>query len=150
VWAGFFQTRLESRFNFVMAAALSALPFAGAHLPLLLLNDPVSLLTMRKGIAGLLILGFAVRLLLGSPPGGSGQCAGGRLMHQIFDASNNRGALVDSLLDGARADVMAEVATVVLTLLIAVVLWQRRPGAFAKRHTPGARPSVPSPRSPEP
>jgi membrane protease YdiL (CAAX protease family) len=29
VWAGFFQTRLEARFNFVVAAVLTALPFAG-------------------------------------------------------------------------------------------------------------------------
>ena len=29
VWAGFLQTRLEARFNFVLAAALAARPFAG-------------------------------------------------------------------------------------------------------------------------
>jgi uncharacterized protein len=39
VWAGFFQTRLEARFNFIVAAVLTALPFAGVHIPLLLLND---------------------------------------------------------------------------------------------------------------
>jgi uncharacterized protein len=39
VWAGFFQTRLEARFNFAIAAALTALPFAGVHVPLLLLDD---------------------------------------------------------------------------------------------------------------
>jgi membrane protease YdiL (CAAX protease family) len=32
-WAGFFQTRLESRFNFVVAAALTALPFAVSTCP---------------------------------------------------------------------------------------------------------------------
>ena len=39
VWAGFFQTRLEARFNFVVAAVLTTLPFAGVHVPLLLLDE---------------------------------------------------------------------------------------------------------------
>jgi ABC-type glycerol-3-phosphate transport system permease component len=39
VWAGFFQARLKGRFNLVLAAVLTALPFAGVHVPLLLLSD---------------------------------------------------------------------------------------------------------------
>jgi membrane protease YdiL (CAAX protease family) len=149
VWAGFFQTRLESRYTFVVAAALTALPFAGVHIPLLLLDDDISAVSVLKGIAGLLILGFAVRLLLGvTLRGAADSVLAVGVLHQIFDASNNRGALVDSLLDNARADVMAEVATVVLTLLIAVVLWKRRPGAFAKRQTPHPPPPDTSPTSP--
>ena len=35
----FFQTRLEARFNFVLAGLLTALPFAGVHIPLLLLDE---------------------------------------------------------------------------------------------------------------
>ena len=58
------------------------------------------------------------------------------ILHQIFDASNNNGALVDSLLDGADAGNMTQLATVVLTVLIAAWLLWRRPGAFAKRHVP--------------
>ena len=71
VWAGFFQTRLEARYNFVVAAVLTALPFAGVHIPLLLLDDHVSPLSVLRGIAGLAILGIAIRLLLGvicAPP----------------------------------------------------------------------------------
>jgi CAAX protease family protein len=48
VWAGFFQTRLEARLNFVVAAALTALPFAGVHVPLLLLDDHMSALSVLK------------------------------------------------------------------------------------------------------
>jgi uncharacterized protein len=62
VWAGFFQTRLEARFNFIVAAVLTALPFAGVHIPLLLLNDQVSALSLLMGIAGLLILGMRIIL----------------------------------------------------------------------------------------
>ena len=58
VWAGFFQTRLEARFNFVVAAVLTTLPFAGVHVPLLLLDDHVTPLSVLIGIAGLLILGI--------------------------------------------------------------------------------------------
>jgi hypothetical protein len=65
VWAGFFQTRLEARFNFVVAAVLTALPFAGVHVPLLFLDDQVSALSVLRGSAGLLILGVVVRLLMG-------------------------------------------------------------------------------------
>jgi uncharacterized protein len=65
VWAGFFQTRLEARFNFVVAAVLTTLPFAGVHIPLLLLDNQVSARSVLIGIAGLLILGIVVRLLMG-------------------------------------------------------------------------------------
>ena len=103
---------------------------------MLLLDDHVTALSMLKGIAGLLILGVAVRLMIGAvmrAPADSVLAVG--ILHQIFDASNNKGGLVDSFLDGADASVMAEVGTIVLILLVAAILW-RRPGAFAKRQTP--------------
>jgi uncharacterized protein len=137
VWAGFFQTRLEARFNFVVTAALTALPFAGVHVPLLLLDDEVSALSILKGIAGLLILGIVIRLLMGVMMRAAlDSVLAVGVLHQIFDASNNNGALVDSLLDGADAGNMTQLAAVVLTVLVAVWLLWRRPGAFAKRHIP--------------
>jgi len=134
VWAGFFQTRLEGRFNFVAAAALTALPFAGVHLPLLLLDDHVTAGSLLKGAAGLVILGVVIRLMMGvflRAAADSVLAVG--ILHQIFDASNNRGSLVDSLLDGVEGNLPAELATVVLTLAVAAYLWRRRPGAFARR-----------------
>ena len=137
VWAGFFQTRLEARFNFVVAAVLTTLPFAGVHVPLLLLDAQVSVLSVLTGIAGLLILGIVVRLLMGMTlRAASDSVLAVGVLHQIFDASNNNGALVDSLLDGADAGNMTQLAAVVLTVLVAAWLLWRRPGAFAKRHTP--------------
>ena len=38
------------------------------------------------------------------------------VLHQIFDASNNNGGLVDSLLDGADAGNMTQLAAVVMTV----------------------------------
>ena len=137
VWAGFFQTRLEARFNFVVAAVLTTLPFAGVHVPLLLLDDQVSVPSVLSGIAGLLILGIVVRLLMGVVLRATlDSVLAVGILHQIFDASNNNGALVDSVLDGADAGNMTQLAAVVLTVLVAAWLLWRRPGAFAKRHTP--------------
>ena len=137
VWAGFFQTRLEARFNFVVAAALTALPFAGVHVPLLLLDDHVSVLSVLKGIAGLVILGVVVRLLMGvTMRAALDSVLAVGILHQIFDASNNNGGLVDSLLDGVDAGNMTQLAAVILTVLIAAWLLWRRPGAFAKRQVP--------------
>jgi membrane protease YdiL (CAAX protease family) len=135
VWAGFFQTRLEARFNLIVAAALTALPFAGVHVPLLLLDDQVSVLSVLFGCAGLLILGIVVRLLMGvTLRAAADSVLALGILHQIFDASNNNGALVDSLLDGVDAGNMTQLAAVVLTVLIAAWLLWRRPGAFARRH----------------
>jgi membrane protease YdiL (CAAX protease family) len=135
--AGFFQTRLEARFNFVIAAVVTALPFAGVHVPLLLLDDQLSALFILIGIAGLLILGIVVRLLMGvTRRAASDSVLAVGILHQIFDASNNNGGLVDSLLDGADAGNMTQLADAVLTVLIAAWLLLRHPGAFAKRQIP--------------
>jgi hypothetical protein len=93
----------------------------------------------------LLILGIVVRLLMGMIlRAASDSVLAVGVLHQIFDASNNNGALVDSLLDGADAGNMSQLAAVVLTVLVAAWLLWRRPGAFAKRHTPllESRPEV--------
>ena len=77
VWAGFFQTRLEARFNFVVAAVLTALPFAGVHLPLLLLDDHVSALSVVTGVGWLVDLGHCRPATDGCHDARRcGQCAG--------------------------------------------------------------------------
>ena len=120
-----------------MAAVLTALPFAGVHVPLLLLDDQVSALSILKGIAGLLISGIVIRLLMGVVMRAAlDSVLAVGILHQIFDASNNNGGLVDSLLNGADAGNMTQLAAVVLTVLIAAWLLWRRPGAFAKCQIP--------------
>jgi uncharacterized protein len=116
---------------------LTALPFAGVHVPLLLLDDQVSALSILKGIAGLLISGIVIRLLMGVMMRAAlDSVLAVGILHQIFDASNNNGGLVDSLLNGADAGNMTQLAAVVLTVLIAAWLLWRRPGVFAKRQIP--------------
>jgi membrane protease YdiL (CAAX protease family) len=135
VWAGFFQTRLEGRFSLVVAALLTAVPFAGVHMPLLLIGDDVTAWSVVKGIGGLLILGVVVRLLIGlvMRAAADSVLAVG-FLHQLFDASNNQGGIVDSFLNGADEGVMALVATVLLTAAVAAFCW-RRPSFFARRVT---------------
>jgi hypothetical protein len=104
---------------------------------LLLLDDQVSALSVLMGITGLLILGVVVRLLMGVMMRAAlDSVLAVGVLHQIFDASNNNGALVDSLLDGADAGNMTELAAVILTVLVAAWLLWRRPGVFAKRRIP--------------
>ena len=110
-------------------------------MPLLLLDDQVSALSILKGIAGLLILGIVVRLQMGAMMRAAlDSVLAVGILHQIFDASNNNSGLVDSLLDGADAGNMTQLAAAVLTVLTAAWLLWRRPGAFAKRHIPHAGP----------
>jgi uncharacterized protein len=140
VWAGFFQTRLEGRFNFVVAAVLTALPFASVHVPLLLLDDRVTAFSLLKGLGGLLVLGIAVRLMIGvvlRAAADSVLAVG--ILHAIFNASNNQDGLVDALLDGANAGLMTEIAMPLLTVAIAAVLWWRRGRTvFGRRRTAAA------------
>jgi hypothetical protein len=104
------------------------------HVPLLLLDDHVSALSVLKGIAGLIILGGVVRLVMGvTMRAALDSVLAVGILHQIFDASNNNGGLVDSLLDGVDAGNMTQLAAAILTVLIAAWLLWRRPGAFAKR-----------------
>jgi hypothetical protein len=105
--------------------------------PLLLLDKQVSALSILIGVAGLLILGVAVRLLMGVMMRAAlDSVLAVGVLHQIFDASNNNGGVVDSLLDGAETGNMTQLAAVVLTVLVAAWLLWRRPGAFAKRQAP--------------
>jgi hypothetical protein len=86
----------------VIAAVLTAVPFAGVHMPLLLIADHITTWSVFKGIGGLLILGVVVRLLIGvvMRAAADSVLAVG-VLHQFFDASNKEGGVVDSFLDGA-------------------------------------------------
>ncbi|WP_448614311.1 CPBP family glutamic-type intramembrane protease [Modestobacter sp. URMC 112] len=124
VWAGFFQGRLEQRHGYLAAAALTAVPFAGVHVPLQFIgDDPLGSVLVQVGL--LLVLAVVIRLLVGATvqaTGGSLLAAG--LVHAVFNASNNEGNLVDDLLSGGQPSVLAVVAA---TLFAALVLAVVRP-----------------------
>ena len=126
VWAGFFQGRLERRYGFLPAAALTAVPFALIHLPLTLIGDlaagPVAL-----GIGGLLALGVLMRLLVGATVrGAAGSLLAAGTVHATFNASNNEGNLVDDLLGGGQPTLYAVVAAALFTAGALLVVRNRR------------------------
>ena len=126
VWAGFFQGRLEQRYGFLPAAALTAVPFALIHLPLTLVGDlaagPVAL-----GIGGLLVLGVLMRLLVGATVlGAAGSLLAAGTVHATFNASNNEGNLVDDLLGGGQPTLYAVVAAVLFTAGALLAVRDRR------------------------
>ena len=125
VWAGFLQTRLERRHTLVVAALVTSVPFAGIHLPLLLIGA-TSVWPVVVGAAKLLVLGAAMRLMLGVILRGTGSLLAVGLLHGVFNASNNRGGLVDTLLDGADQNLAAPIAMVLVTVAVAAVVFGRR------------------------
>jgi membrane protease YdiL (CAAX protease family) len=115
VWAGFFQGRLEQRHGFLPAAALTAVPFAGVHLPLSFVDD-LAPGRLALSIGGLLVLGVLMRLLVGATVrGAAGSLLAAGLVHATFNAANNEGALVDDLLGGGEPSLYAAIAAVLFT-----------------------------------
>lgn len=122
VWAGFMQTRLEYRYRLPVAAALTAVPFAGIHMPLLLIGH-FTAASLLLGVGGLLLLGILVRLMIGVVlRGAADSLLAVGILHQLFDSSNNKEQLVDKLLVGADQSVLVLPATALLTVVVTVLL----------------------------
>jgi membrane protease YdiL (CAAX protease family) len=122
-WAGFLQTRLEQRHGLILAAVLTAVPFALVHVPLLFAYDEPVL----ASAGGLLLLAVLHRLLFGLVlRGTAGSVLAVGLLHATFNATNDPD---DGLLSRLLADVdtgwLTPAAAVVLTGLLVVVLWRR-------------------------
>ena len=130
VWAGFLQTRLERRYSLLVAALLTAVPFAAMHLPLLLIGD-VTVRSVLVDVAGLLFLAVALRLMIGVfLRGAADSVLAAGILHAVFNASNNEGALVDNFLDGANQNVVGPVAMVLATAVLAACIRERLGRSF--------------------
>ena len=115
VWAGFFQGRLEQRHGFLPAAALTAVPFAAVHLPLVFIGD-LTAGRVALAVGALFVLGVVMRLLVGATVrGAAGSLLAAGIVHASFNASNNEGNLVADLLGGGQPSLYAIVATVLFT-----------------------------------
>jgi membrane protease YdiL (CAAX protease family) len=131
VWAGFLQTRLEHRYSLVVAALLTALPFAAIHLPLQLIGD-ITARSLLVDLAGLLFLAVALRLMIGVfQRGAADSLLAVGILHAVFNASNNHGGLVDSLLNGANQNIVGPVAMVVVTAVTAMCIRDRLGRSFS-------------------
>jgi len=107
-WAGFVQRRLMDRHGLLVGSALTALPFAALHLPLLLYGRS-GVAEVVTGAGGLLLLAFVFRLLAGTvllSTGGSTLAVG--VLHAAFNSAGE--------LDAVQGDWQRDVALIVCTV----------------------------------
>jgi membrane protease YdiL (CAAX protease family) len=124
-WAGLVQTRLERRHNIVVAALLTAMPFALAHLPLALFGAFTA--GSLAGSLGLyLVLGVLVRPMLAVVLRGTrDSLLAVALLHSIFNRTNNENGIAARLVDGQARSLTMLLAVIVLTAAVAVAFRRR-------------------------
>jgi uncharacterized protein len=126
-WTGLFQTRLEERHNWLVAALLTAIPFAAIHVPLqFFLDQPVTLASLAGAFGLYLLLGLLVRPMLAVFRRGTGDSlllVG--LLHTVFNRTNNENGIAATLLEGDARQLTMLIAVVLLTGVTAVVIRSR-------------------------
>ena len=126
-WTGVFQTRLEERHNWLVAAMLTAIPFAAIHLPLqFFLDQPVTLASLAAAFGVYLLLGLLVRPMFAVFRRGTGDSVLlVALLHSVFNRTNNQNGIAATLLEGDARQLTMLLAVVVLTVVTAVVIRSR-------------------------
>jgi membrane protease YdiL (CAAX protease family) len=123
-WVGFLQTRLEQRHGLILAAVLTAVPFALVHMPLLFADDEPVL----AGAGALLLVAMVHRLLFGLVlRGAAGSILAAGLLHAAFNATNNPDGLLAALLADVEISWLTPAAAAILAALLAIVLRLRSP-----------------------
>jgi uncharacterized protein len=126
-WTGLFQTRLEERHNWLIAALLTAIPFAAIHLPLqFFLDQPITVASLAAAFGIYLLLGLVVRPMLAVFRRGTGDSlllVG--LLHSVFNRTNNQNGIAATLLEGDARQLAMLIAVVLLTVVTAVVIRSR-------------------------
>jgi membrane protease YdiL (CAAX protease family) len=124
-WAGFLQTRLEHRHNLFVAALITAVPFAFAHLPLAMFTD-VTPGSLASSLLLYLILGVLVRPMLGVLLRGTRDSLFAvALLHSVFNRTNNDNGIAAVLLDGRARMLTMLIAVIILTAATAVTMRHR-------------------------
>jgi uncharacterized protein len=133
-WAGFFQTRLEQRHSFLVAAALTAVPFAAIHLPVQIVNGDVdSAADLGANFLLLLVFGVVMRVFYGMVlRGAANSILLVGLTHTMFNRSNNNDGIGAAILEGENRQFAALLVTVLLTIVLGVLL--RRKLSRSYRH----------------
>ena len=152
IWAGFFQTHLERRHNFFLAAALTGLPFTAVHMPLQVINGEVaSALDLVVAFTLLFVVTIVVRSLFGMVlRGAANSVLLVAVTHVMFNRSANSDGIVADILSGGDNRQMAVLlATLVLAVVLGVILRKilparaRRTGAKASRHDGSSARGIP-------
>jgi len=123
-WAGFLQTRLERAHSLLVAAVLTAVPFALVHIPIRVvareIDSPAELLPQ---FAVLMVLCIIIRVLLGGVMrGAANSVLVVAATHTSFNRSNNVDGIAADLLVGQARTLAALAAAVVVATAILVVL----------------------------
>lgn len=123
-WAGFLQTRLERAHSLLVAAVLTAVPFALVHIPIRVvareIDSPADLLPQ---FAVLMVLCTIIRVLLGGVMRGAGNSLlVVAVTHTSFNRSNNVDGIAADLLVGQARPLAALAAAIVVAALILVAL----------------------------
>lgn len=127
IWAGFVQPRLERRQRLAAAAALTAVPFALVHVPLVFVDEPFSIGTALGQFILLMIVSVPFRTLLGVTARGlTPSVLAIACMHTSFNRSNNTGGLADQLLAGDDHAKFGLLAMLLLLAITSLLLWRRR------------------------
>jgi membrane protease YdiL (CAAX protease family) len=126
-WTGVLQTRLEQRHNWAVAAILTAIPFAAAHLPLqFFLDQPVTPGSLAAAFGIYLVLGLLVRPLLAVYRRATGDSLLlVALLHSVFNRTANQNGVAATLLDGNARQLTTLIAVIVLTGVTAVFVRAR-------------------------
>jgi uncharacterized protein len=126
-WTGVFQTRLEERHNWFVAALITAVPFAAMHLPLqFFLDEPVTIGSLAAAFGLYLLLGLLVRPMFAVFRRGTGDSILlVALLHSVFNRTNNQNGIAATLLEGNARQLTMLIAVVVLTVVTAVVIRSR-------------------------
>ena len=120
-WAGFMQTRLEQRHNLFVSAALTAIPFAGIHMPLQFLHGTPSVTGFFSNFLLLCVLAIVVRSYFGLIKNGTaGSLLAVGAAHTMFNRSNNSDGIAALLLEGGHRQIAALLATLLLTITLGV------------------------------
>jgi membrane protease YdiL (CAAX protease family) len=124
-WAGFLQTRLEHRHNVFVAALITAVPFAFAHLPLALFTD-FTAGSLTGSLLLYLILGVLVRPMLAVILRGTRDSLFAvALLHSVFNRTNNDNGIAAEVLTGQARMLTMLIAVVILTAATAMTIRRR-------------------------
>jgi uncharacterized protein len=125
VWAGFLQTRLERRHGLVLAAALTALPFAAIHVPLEFVDD-FTATSVAFGVGLLLVVSVLFRLMVGVVlRAAADSLLAVAVLHAVWNTSNSEDGVVDQLLSGGQPIAFAVAAVALLTTVVALAVRPR-------------------------
>ncbi|MFC7725490.1 CPBP family intramembrane glutamic endopeptidase [Nocardioides sp. GCM10028917] len=119
-WAGHVQSRLQRRHTLVVAAALTAVPFALVHMPLHFIGD-FTVGSLTTAVVTLLIVCTIVRILLGGVLRGTGSVLAVAVTHTMFNRSNNDEGIVAGLVDGDARKLAGLLAVIALGILVVAI-----------------------------